>query len=764
MPTQCPADPPALNWFSRWVCPQCSLKRKAWVISGGVLLLLAILLALGVSFVLRRTYGELERQKSQDAARQLLRTYELELESLERSARDYAIWSQTWEEMAAVTPAYAEQNLTAAVLANLRLQAFLLFQPDGRLHEGRVRLNGTIADARPEDWEPTLRETARKTATSLQASERGLIRQGDTLLLFAALPILRDENCEPVRGTLVQVRALNAAVLARWCELTGLKVALVPALPPASQTAEPIPAVQLGTVPATFARDQAVVWLPLHTTAGQPAGALQISLGDEIHDQSISAQWWFFGMLTVLVVASGIMFVRLLHALVLARLEALHRGVARVRETTDLSTRLPVEGRDEIAQLTDEINRMLATLEGSENRRLANEREREQLNEQLQQAQKMEAIGTMAGGIAHDFNNLLSSIMCTAGIMRVDLPENHPLLEHIGRIEQAGTSASSLIRQMLAFSRAQPVKFEQVRLHTAIAEVLQLLRAGLPRTIELRFRNEAVEDTVQADVSQLQQVVMNLATNSNHAMAGKPSGVFSVTITEAQVPDARHPETAKLPPGEYVRLEVGDTGGGIPLEIQDRIFDPFFTTKPVGTGTGLGLAVVHGIVAKHQGSIGVESVVGEGTRFFIHLPRVATPKSLAAAPLKGAPPIPPCMHVLLVDDDHLVRETLVRGLKRMGHAVVGVPSGDAALKVLRDGKTPVDLLLTDQLMPGMTGLQLGEQVAGVRPGLPMVLMSGFAASLNEQTVLDKGFSALLMKPVTLDQLRLILLAIQARAQ
>ena len=753
-------DSSTQSWLKRNLCPKCSLKRKAWYLASGVLLLLAVFLAVGINIVLRGSYGMLEQRGAEEAARRIERCLVMELDSLERSARDYAVWTDTWSAVARSSLEYANVNMGASAFTNLHLHAFLLFHLDGRLSLGRVYDSdlAQLSPAAAAEWEPLFGPWARMVSNDHPRDvRRGLVRHDQRLLIFAILPITKDDGAGTVNGALVQARVLDQGVLAQWRDVTGLQLSM----------REPD---RDGSRPWTERFRSIVVdentleiQVPLRLGDESIGSVITATVPREIQQQRQHALHWFYVMLVVLVAAALVLIVQLLHSLVLARLQSLYDGIRRVRDTSDLSVRFPCAGDDEVARLAQAANHMLEALEQSESARKMDERERDMLKSQLQQAQKREAIGTMAGGIALDFNYLLSGILCTAGLMRLDLPEGHPLLEHINRIELAGTSASTLIRQMLTFSRVQPVKFEKVRLGDVVSDVLQLLRAGLPRTIELRFRNEAVEDTVQADVSQLQQVIMNFATNSSHAMAGMPNGEFCVTISEVGLPDPARPETAHLPPGPYVRMDVADTGGGIPIEILDRIFDPFFTTKPVGTGTGLGLAVVHGIVAKHHGSVGVESEPGKGTHFYIHLPKVPSPKRADSGTTPSSTPlVPVCIRVLLVDDDHLVRETIARGLKRMGHEVTPVPSGDAALKILEDEHQEFDLLLSDQLMPGMTGLQLGERAAALRPGLPMVLMSGFAASLNEETVLSKGFQALLMKPVTMDQLRLILLALQSR--
>jgi signal transduction histidine kinase/ActR/RegA family two-component response regulator len=441
--------------------------------------------------------------------------------------------------------------------------------------------------------------------------------------------------------------------------------------------------------------------------------------------------------------------------MVIARLEALHGVVRQVGATSDLSTRVPLTGSDELTELASGINRMFDALAGSEAKRVAAEAEQERLNRQLQQAQKMEAIGTLTGGLAHDFNNLLTSIQGSAALIRLTSTPNEDLDRHLKRIEQASAHGAGLVRQMMAFGRRTPTIFTTVRLSDIIREALQLLRASVPRGVQIDFYSEVEDDWVYADVGQLQQLMINLGTNSAHAMAGG-HGQLSVRVRLARLPDPKCAETAAAPAGDYLRIEIADTGCGIAPENLSRIFEPFFTTKPVGSGTGLGLAVVHGIVMQHHGTIGVTSRLGQGTTFVLHFPRSesreTSPRSMVERVTTEARPTDKPLRVMLVDDDAMVRETLVAGLKRLGYDVLPVSSGPEALNALEQAAGQIDLMVTDQMMPGMTGVELGQRVSSQRPDLPMVLITGYASALSEEKVKAMGFRAMLMKPVTLDLL------------
>lgn len=750
-----------VSWSDRlqsWI-GTLSLQRKASLITASVLMALAAVLVAVVQQIFQHSFGELEDKWIEDTARRVERVLSLEIDGLERGTRDYASWNATCDFMGGVArESYVASNLTEAVFANLRLNAFLPFDLTGRMQSGFATKPGkTVPEPAGEEWAAAFRPIVLALNQSVKTENKGLIKLPDGIALFACRPILHDDDTGPSRGVLVQVRRLDEALVTRLSEVTGVTLGLD------APGQDNMPRMVRDNVAGYNVLRVDARSLVLHTVLrdveGREIGRLHIPLLRSIHEQGEQARWLLGGVLALVVVVAGGLIVWLLRALVISRLEILHTGVQQVKQTADLSLRMPEQGRDEIASLATDINGMLAALAQAEAQRIAAEQERENLSSQLLQAQKLEAIGTLAGGLAHDFNNLLASVVCSAGMLRLDLPASHPTLAHVNRIEKASSDAAAVIRQMLAYSRREASRFENVRLGEVVADVLRLLRSGLPNAIDLRFHNGAVDDLVYADAAQLKQVVMNLSTNASHAMAGAARRELDVIISEVTLPDKTRPETADLAPGHYLRLEVRDTGCGIPAENLARIFEPFYTTKPVGTGSGLGLSVVHGIITKHRGTVGVKSVPGVGTSFFLHLPRSEQrPEPVLA---NGAADAFSAMRILLVDDDPLVRETLVSGLERLGHVVSHASNAEAALRLLDQPGPPVGLLITDHVMPGMTGVELGEHVAARRPGLPMVLMSGFASTLDEVTIRAKGFSLLANKPVTLERLQEIIATVGA---
>jgi PAS domain S-box-containing protein len=364
------------------------------------------------------------------------------------------------------------------------------------------------------------------------------------------------------------------------------------------------------------------------------------------------------------------------------------------------------------------------------------------LEKQLRQSQKMEVMGTFAGHIAHDFNNILALILGHSEMALRHLSDRDPIRGHVERIEKAGRRASKLIKQMLTFSRQIEQERKPVKIHLVVREVLDFLRASLPSTIQL---GESAADCgmVMADATQIHQVVMNLCTNACQALQ-EGQGALDVVLDVVEIGPNGTPGVEKLAPGPYVRLCVRDTGSGIEPTVLPHIFEPFFTTKKPGEGTGLGLSTVHGIVAGHGGAIAVRSGVGQGSTFEIYLPRLDGAFQ-ATIPEQG-PPVGGRERILLVDDSEEIAEMASMSLEQMGYSVTTFSSSVNAFEHFRASPQDYDLVITDQVMPDMTGAVLARELLALRPGLPIILISGFGQGLTPEQARIIGISEYLMKP------------------
>ena len=378
--------------------------------------------------------------------------------------------------------------------------------------------------------------------------------------------------------------------------------------------------------------------------------------------------------------------------------------------------------------------------------------EQRRLQTQLVQSQKMEAVGRLAGGIAHDFNNLLTVITTSCDLLREDMGPDDPKREDVDQVRQAADGAAALTRQLLAFSRQQVLTPQIVNLGDVVYGVEKILRRVIGEDVDLVTVLGADVGAVKADVGQLEQVLMNLAVNARDAM---PTG-GKLTIETANVehdPDyAREQEAA--PVSRFVMLAVSDTGTGMDEATKARIFEPFFTTKELGKGTGLGLATVYGIVRQSGGFIWVYSEPGLGTTFKIYLPQVDEGAVAAAA---GAKTAPGTSHrgtetVLLVEDAAAVRSVIHEALVRQGYAVLDAPNGGEALRVAESHAGPIHLLLTDVVMPGLSGRQLSDQLTRIRPETRVLYTSGYTDdAVVRHGVLESGI-AYLQKPFTVEGL------------
>lgn len=372
------------------------------------------------------------------------------------------------------------------------------------------------------------------------------------------------------------------------------------------------------------------------------------------------------------------------------------------------------------------------------------------LEEQFRHAQKMEAIGTLAGGIAHDFNNILTAISGYAELAKMEIDHREAVLDHLQAVTEAGRGATALVRQILSFSRQREQERKPIQLWPIIDEAMKLLRATIPSTIEFHVSLVRQAPTVLADPTQIHQLIMNLATNAAHAMRDRAGRLTVLLDVHELQPDEAGLE-AGLQPGRFLRLQVSDTGHGMDPATLKRIFDPFFTTKGPGEGTGLGLAVVHGIVQSHDGVIRVTSEPEHGTRFVIYFP-VHLSEAIDPPSLPDHAPRGRGQSILVVDDEAPIANMVKRIFDRLGYRVTAVTAPAEALERLRSDPHGYDLLVTDLTMPYMTGTELAQQALRIRSDLPVILTTGFVASLTADRVRALGIRQLLPKPLTVQAL------------
>jgi PAS domain S-box-containing protein len=372
------------------------------------------------------------------------------------------------------------------------------------------------------------------------------------------------------------------------------------------------------------------------------------------------------------------------------------------------------------------------------------EAEKDRLEVQLRQSQKMEAMGTLAGGIAHDFNNILGAILGYGELAQKAAPEGSVVRRYVNNVMHAGGRAKALVERILAFSRSGVGERGPVNVQGLIEETLELLAASLAPGVRLERRLEAGDAAIIGDATQLHQVAMNLCTNALQAM--EHGGVLEVVLERVEVAQNRRLSNGNLTPGAYVRLCVSDTGSGIPPHVLDRMFDPFFTTKGVGEGTGLGLSLVHGLVTDLGGAIDVRTTVGSGTTFTIWLP-IAGEASVRSAEASAEAPHGHGQTVMIVDDEKPLVALAEEILAQLGYEPVGFNSSVAALAAFREAPRRFDIVLTDETMPELVGTALAREIHLLRPDIPIVLMSGYSGAQLLDHARAAGVREVLRKPL-----------------
>ncbi|MEN8257341.1 MAG: PhnD/SsuA/transferrin family substrate-binding protein [Thermodesulfobacteriota bacterium] len=368
-----------------------------------------------------------------------------------------------------------------------------------------------------------------------------------------------------------------------------------------------------------------------------------------------------------------------------------------------------------------------------------------ELRSQLNQAQKLEAIGTMAGGIAHDFNNILGAINGYTELSLIKLEKDSEVAPLLEQVMRSGNRAKDLVSQILTFSRKEKLHHQLIAIAPIIKESLKLLRATIPANIDLRAKIEANTSKIMGDPTQIHQIILNLCTNAHHAMELQQGGVLCVELVNEEI-DEQHPQATNLAPGQYVKLSVSDNGSGISPENLERIFDPFFTTKALGKGTGMGLSVVHGIVRSYNGNIVASSKKGEGSTFTIYLPALAS-ENQQPEPISVKEEVQGGNEkILFVDDEPSLVELGQLILEHLGYEVTALTSSSEALELIKKDPDRFDLLITDQSMPKMTGCQLAQKAMAVKPDIPIILCSGYGSFMSQKEVKLVGIKHFIQKP------------------
>jgi signal transduction histidine kinase len=693
-----------------------TLRTKTAVLVGGTLT--ALIAALSVTFhaVFLDRFEKLQEQDALESAMRAISALSDETARLGSLTEDYAVWDETFEFMHNRSPRFLETGLPTTQQATARVNLVGLIDTGGALVLGAA-LDGENAIAPlPAGAEKVL------AAPALRPHEgrgvQGILRLGELVLLVASHPILRSDESGPSRGTLVMARFLDAhqlADLARYAHaaLTAHRVD-DSAAPEDVRRARSLLSRDRPTLAAPQGSSATTSFAMVEDVFGEPALIFRVESPRRILREGRAGLAYLIGALLIVGVGFGATALYLIQTLVLARLGRLSTEVGRIAADADFSARVSIPGDDELSRLAADVNGMLAALEASRHRL-------EESESRLRQSQKMEAVGRLAGGIAHDFNNLLGVIIGYAELLQPRVVDDSQQ-KRVDQILKAAERAASLTRQLLTFSRKQVLQPRRLDLNVVIREMEPMLQRLIGEHIELTTRLDGALGRVRADASQIEQVLMNLAVNARDAMPHH--GTLTIE-TSTLAPEGAREGGLRAEP--YAVLTVTDSGVGMDAETLTHIFEPFFTTKGPGQGTGLGLATVYGIVEQSGGSIRVQSEPGCGASFRICLPTVAADDAPAAGAPDNAPPqaAEPGETILLVEDQDMLRCLARDTLVSCGYDVLEAVGSEEALELSEVHSGPIHLLVTDVVMPKLSGPELAAKLLPLRPAMQVLYISGY---------------------------------------
>jgi two-component system, cell cycle sensor histidine kinase and response regulator CckA len=719
------------------------LQHKAWalvLVTVGFLTLTAILVA---EQAISRSFSKLEAERATLEGERGRRLLNQQMQGLTATLKDYAYWSDTVQYIDGEKPGFLEENFTTDNMSSLRMTQVLLLDVQGRpvgsvemtaepalqpLSNNRIRMFMELAA-------PVLAD-----ASGEAVLETYKIDRGDLYLISIVSVRMNSTPGTPAKGAVVMARRFDQSELMRFSDILMQPVLL------SFDGLDHHGRDDLHMVVVNEHKIESHA--PVRDASGRSVADLILTMDRDLHAEGRSLAWAAGGGVAVAGLLLGAALVMLLNRLLLRRLQRLHQDLEALSDNEVLGeSQVRIEGNDELTTVGRAINRLLQRVRQDAEEQKAAAARQESLQQQLWQSQKVEALGRFTGGIAHDFNNSLAAITGWMRLADEDLDPAHPSHESLQQALKATRYADGLMRQLLAFSRQAAPRLERLSLCQLVEDSRGLVASGLTKRTTLDVTCSSESGWVQADRTQIQQVLVNLLMNASDAMNGE--GATRLTVGVVQLPVAPGhpalPEAAALPPGRYVCLTVQDEGPGIAPENLDRVFDPFFTTKSVGRGTGLGLSVVHGILARHGGAIGVRSTLGEGAAFSILLP--ACDKAVASRPAEVQGTSPTVRTMLFVDDDQLVRHAWGTLLERKGWEVTRARDGEEGWEIFSRSETRWDIVLTDLAMPRLDGQGLARRIRATEAPPPIVLMSG-NVSADDAALLVKGdFAAVLHKPV-----------------
>lgn len=723
------------------------LQHKAWVL---ILIVVAVGAGgamLGSRYIVGESFERLEHERAEREGERARRVLNQQHQALTATARDYGYWIDAVQFVAGTHPSFLTDNFDAENLGYLGVSEVLVFDVTGQVH-------ASVASEGEDD----LREVAGDRVADLRPLAVSLLAAGnvkqvlqtlrvvDGQLELLAASVIHDPDDPNARGqgVFMLVRVFGAKELARLSEVLMATTRL--SFDKTEYSGEDTQVVRTDA-----GQDELHAVLKDHR--GRPVAALAFALDRQLQQIGQRLTWQSMGLSALAGLVGSALLVWQLNRLILQRLQRLHGDVERITSQGPmLADDVASQGNDELTRLGEGINRLLNRVRDDAAAQQEARGRQDALQQQLMQSQKTEALGRFTRGIAHDFNNSLAAIGGWIRVADEDIEPEHASHEALQQALKSTRYASGLMQQLLTFSRQSPPKLETLTVGGLIEESRMLLSSGLLRQCDLAIAYPALPVWVKADLTQMQQVLVNLIMNAVDAMGGQ--GKIELTAQCVTLPSKISPSDLgvadALPAGAYVCLTVKDYGPGISAENRPKVFDPFFTTKTVGKGTGLGLSVAHGIMARHGGAIGLSSMLGEGASFHLYLPETSPPKedAPAQAPVRTSA----TRNMLFADDDQSVRQAWATLLERHGWAVTTARDGEEAWTLFKRGAPRFDLVLTDLSMPKLDGAGLAKRIRATESPPPIILMSGNVSVEDADLLARTDFVAVLHKPVDPDEL------------
>ena len=737
------------------------LQHKAWLLilaAVGVVTLLAIVVT---GQTISRSFAALEDERALHEGERARRILSQQAQELLTTTIDYAYWDDAVRFVRGQDDAFLDDNITEDNMKYLRLSEVLVLDGTGQPKAAARLVDGEELQLVSSGLLPKLLQLGQPLLADARGmSTRRTFVQHEQQLYVVAAAAIRDPGVvvQPPSGVLLMVRTISHAELVRLSDLMLTQVSL---------SFDGIAKGGAKVWTRELSERRIGVQAVIDDHDGQPVATLDLNLVREMDDEarSLAVTTGLQVLLAGLIVGATLVF--LLDRWVLRRLSRMHDQLGAITAEGLAGTeRIRMGGQDELTAVAHGINSLLDRVRMDAIEQKNAHARQEALQLQLMQSQKMEALGRFTGGIAHDFNNSLAGISGWMRLAQEDLAADHPSREAVDQAIKGAQYAQGLMRQLLTFSRQSKLNLEPVHVGALVEQTRKFVSSGLVRSTQVQVEQLCEDDLIQADPTQLQQVLVNLIINASDAMDGVGRVRLRVDRLSLPLPagQASWPGVAELPAGDYLHVQVCDDGPGISPENIDRIFDPFFTTKSVGKGTGLGLSVAHGVMGRHGGSIGVVSQPGHGACFHLLLPAQARPDASGQTSLGTSGASSGTLRMLFADDDQLVRHSWGSLLERQGWDVIRARDGEEAWQLYQGSGQRWDVVLTDLTMPKLDGRSLMQRIRQTPDAPPVVLVSGHVGDAQRQALLDDGFAEVLFKPVSFDDLGQILRQVAAKGR